>query len=137
MIGMPRQDRDGSVDLLHKHNADELMRPSRRAEGDGKARFFPQARRQSVGGADNEQHDQSDHLRKDREIDEGFEIDALGIDVDLRLDFGVDREYLRVLLHRAKQARSGRGNTRSATERGCVRGIDRLHRGPWDRYHSW
>src|SRR5207249_8159305 len=56
MIGMPRQDRDGSVDLLHKHNADELMRPSRRAEGDGKARFFPQARRQSVGGADNE-HD--------------------------------------------------------------------------------
>src|SRR5262245_45012692 len=56
VIGVSRQDGDGSVELLQQHDADELVRPCRRAEGDGEARLVAQRRREAVGGADDE-HD--------------------------------------------------------------------------------
>src|SRR5262249_25059598 len=40
VIGMPGQDGDGAIKLLQKHNSNELMRPGRRPEGNGKARLF-------------------------------------------------------------------------------------------------
>ena len=40
MIGMAGQDGDGAVELLEQHDAHELMRPRRGAEGDGKTRLL-------------------------------------------------------------------------------------------------
>jgi hypothetical protein len=40
VIGMPGQDGNGAIKLLQKHNSNELMRPGRRPEGNGKARLF-------------------------------------------------------------------------------------------------
>src|SRR5262249_35523555 len=54
MIGMPGQDGNGAIKLLHEHDSNELMRPCRRPEGNGKARLFTQARREPVGSADDE-----------------------------------------------------------------------------------
>ena len=56
MVGMPGQDRDAAVELLQKHDANELVRPGRRTEGNDKARLFTQAGRQPIGRADGE-HD--------------------------------------------------------------------------------
>src|SRR5262245_36960359 len=51
---MPGEDGDGAVELFQQHDADELVRPCRGAEGDGEARLVAQRRREAVGGADDE-----------------------------------------------------------------------------------
>src|SRR5262245_23825159 len=54
MIGVPGENGGGAVELLQEHDANKLMRPGRRAEGNGKACFLPQAGREPVGSADDE-----------------------------------------------------------------------------------
>src|SRR5262249_50913188 len=54
MIGMPGQDGNGAIELLHEHDSNELMRPCRAPEGNGKACLFTQAGCEPVGSADDE-----------------------------------------------------------------------------------
>ena len=51
---MPGEDGAGAIKLLQQHDADELMRPGGRAEGEPELGALDQAWRQAVGAADDE-----------------------------------------------------------------------------------
>ena len=51
---MSGEDGHGTVELLQQHDPHELVRPGGGAEGDGEISLFPQARCETVGGADDE-----------------------------------------------------------------------------------
>jgi len=56
MIGMAGQDCDGTVKLLQQHDANQMMRPCRGPERNGKRRLFPQHGRQPIVAADDERN---------------------------------------------------------------------------------